>query len=146
MIVYLDTSALVKLYVAEDHSPEVHDLTLQAQFAGSAVLAYVEMASALTKAVRMNWLDSTESDTAWTTFLAQWPAFTRIALSTPLIESAGQMARKHGLRGYDAAHLAAAFHWQQSLQAQVTLATFDRELWQAAVSEGLAVWPTNFLM
>jgi len=55
MILYLDTSALLKRYVAEPGSKDVISLIDLADAVGSSLLTRVEMASALTKAVRMNW-------------------------------------------------------------------------------------------
>ena len=52
MILYLDTSALVKRYVMESGSKEVNALIESANTVGSAMLTQVEMASALAKAVR----------------------------------------------------------------------------------------------
>ncbi len=43
----------------------------------------------------------------------------------------------HGLRGYDATHLAAALFWQEMLGEPVTMATYDRQLWDAARSVGM---------
>ena len=42
---------------------------------------------------------------------------------------------------YDAVHLAAARFWQSSLGEPVTLATYDRQLWQAGDAAGLGAWP-----
>jgi hypothetical protein len=47
----------------------------------------------------------------------------------------------HGLRGYDAVHLAAASVWQAALGERVTLASFDRHLWTVAESVGLDAYP-----
>ena len=58
MILYLDTSALVKRYVMEPGSSEVIALIEQADMVGSALLTRVEMASAMSKAVRLNWVDA----------------------------------------------------------------------------------------
>jgi predicted nucleic acid-binding protein len=55
MILYLDTSALVKLYVLEPGSKEVNILIEQADTVGSSLLTRVEMASALTVSGRKKW-------------------------------------------------------------------------------------------
>ena len=56
---------------------------------------------------------------------------------------AGNLAWEHNLRGYDAVHLAAALSWGEALNAPVTLATFDRQLWQAAKMQGLRAYPDD---
>jgi predicted nucleic acid-binding protein len=58
-----------------------------------------------------------------------------------LVSRAEQMAWQYGLRGYDAVHLAAAKVWQQEIGHPVVLATFDRELREAAALVGLEAWP-----
>jgi hypothetical protein len=45
------------------------------------------------------------------------------------------------LRGYDAVQLASAVTWQESVGAAITLATFDRQLWDAGKQMGIHVWP-----
>lgn len=141
MILYLDTSALIKRYVAEAGSAEVTALVEQASHAGSVVLARVEMAAAFSKAARMEWVDAVEAEHAWEDFLSHWSSFTRITISPALIERASKLAWDQRLRGYEAAHLAAALLWQEVIDTPLTLATFDRELWQAARKSGLDAWP-----
>jgi predicted nucleic acid-binding protein len=141
MILYLDTSALVKRYVMEPGSKEVMALIEQADSVGSAVLTQVEMASALAKAVRMNSVEANHGEIAWQDFLSHWQSITRLSVTRGLVERAARLAWQYGLRGYDATHLAAALIWQELLEIPVTLATFDRDLWQVAKKAGMAVWP-----
>jgi len=58
-----------------------------------------------------------------------------------LVARAEALAWEYSLRGYDAVHLAAAVAWQERLDARIVVATFDRELWQAARQSGLETWP-----
>ena len=52
MIIYFDTSALVKLYVKEKNSAQVESLVESGEItAGSTVITQVEMASALQRSV-----------------------------------------------------------------------------------------------
>jgi len=145
MILYLDTSALVKRYVMETGSKEVNILIEQAETVGSAMLTRVEMASALAKAVRMNWVEAQDAENAWQDFLAHWQSFARLSVTPVLVERASRLAWEYGLRGYDATHFAAALLWQETLEMPITLATYDRELWLAANKAGMAVWPEGLL-
>lgn len=74
MILYLDTSALIKRYVVEAGSNEVTDLVEQAETVGSKLLTRIEMAAAFSKSVRMNWVEKGEAETAWQDSLVHWPA------------------------------------------------------------------------
>lgn len=143
MILYLDTSALVKRYVVEPGSKEVIALIEQADSVGSTMLTQVEMASALAKAVRMNWVKTENAEIAWQDFLSQWPSIARLSVTPGLVERAAHLAREYGLRGYDAIHFASALIWQEMLEMPVRLATFDRELWQTAKKAGMTVWPDS---
>ncbi|MCX6064746.1 MAG: type II toxin-antitoxin system VapC family toxin [Chloroflexi bacterium] len=145
MILYLDTSALIKRYVVEAGSNEVTAFIELAETVGSVILTRIEMAAALAKAVRMNWVESGEADSAWHDFLAHWQSFTRLSVTPALAERAARLAWEYGLRGYDATHLAAALLWQETLEMPVTLATYDRELWLAGQKAGLTVWPAGLV-
>ena len=141
MILYLDSSALVKRYVVESKSKEVIALIEQADTVGSTLLTRIEMASALTKAVRMNWVASDKAEIAWQDFLSDWESFVRIPVTSVLVERAARIAREYGLSGYDAIHFTTAILWQELLENPITLATFDRELWLVAKKVGVVVWP-----
>jgi predicted nucleic acid-binding protein len=141
MILYLDTSALVKRFVLEKGSTDVNTLISTADLVGSSIISQVEMASALGKALRMEWIDSTSAQSAYRDFLGQWQYFTRLMVSPGLIDRAAQLSWDYGLRGYDATHMASALFWQDSLDMEIVLATYDRELWIAAKKSGIKNWP-----
>jgi len=141
MIIYADTSALVKRYVREPSSEEFFALLETAEAVGTAVITQVEMASALGKAARLNWVEKEAAIQSWQDFLTHWQSFTRISLGAGIIERASRLAWEHELRGYDAVHLAAALTWQETLNLPILLATFDRELWRAGKKEHLKIWP-----
>lgn len=61
------------------------------------------------------------------------------------MERACQISFTHKFRGYDSLHLAAACLWQEKLALPVTLATYDRELWQAGREAGVQVWPEKLV-
>ena len=146
MIVYFDTSALVKGYVEEAGSREVHALLDdKAIIPGSAIVMEVEMAAALQKAVRLYNINDTLVAESWQDFLDDWSAFTHIQVSESLVSKASRIAFEYELRGYDSLHLAAALLWQEALAETVTLASYDRELWQAAREAGLEAWPEGLV-
>jgi hypothetical protein len=85
--------------------------------------------------VRRHW---DEAEAALLVFRADWLRLARVQLTEPLLARVDALAWDYALRGYDAAHLASALYWQESLREPVTLATFGRELWRAAAAAGLA--------
>ena len=145
MILYLDTSALVKRYVREAHSNEVIGWIEQAELVGSSVLTQVEMAATLAKAARLHWVEIEGAKNAWQDFSEHWQSYTRLSVTSTSLERASRLAWDFGLRGYDAMHLASAVIWQDMMEAPITLATFDRELWLAAPKTGLTVWPSELI-
>lgn len=143
MIVYLDASALVKRYVVEQGSAEVGELIDRAAAVGTVILSRAEVAAALAKAARMKLVPRPEAAAALQTFNAEWESLVRLQMTEILVSRAASLAWDHGLRGYDAAHLAAALFWQDMLGEAVTVASYDRQLWDAARSTGLAAWPAR---
>jgi predicted nucleic acid-binding protein len=143
MILYLDASALVKRYVTEPGSAEVSEVISEAEVIGTALISRAEVAAALAKAVRMDALTQEEALASLQVFRNEWPDLMRVQVTEILIARADTLAWEHGLRGYDAVHLAAASLWQDAMREQVTLSTFDRRLWAAAKRAGLACHPAD---
>lgn len=143
MIAYLDASALVKRYVAETGSAEVAELIGQAEAAGTAVISRAEVAAALARATRIQVLPRDEAVAALKFFSRDWENLIRLQITEGLVSRAASLAWDHGLRGYDAVHLASAFSWQDMLGAAITVASYDRQLWQAVKANGLIAWPES---
>ena len=141
MIVYLDTSALVKRYIAEVSSQEVAALITQAEQVGTSIISRAEVVAALAGAVRAGALRRDDGGRALTVFRGQWPVLVRLHATEALVAKADTLAWEHSLRGYDAVHLACAMSWQEGLAETVTVATFDQDLWLAAGRDGMNVWP-----
>jgi predicted nucleic acid-binding protein len=143
MILYADTSALVKKYVNEAGSGDVVSLLKQYPVIGTATLTQVEMAAALSKAVRQGWVDKAETLAAWKDFLSHWLSYMRLPVSAGIVERAAALAWRHGLRAYDSVHLASALTWQDAAGEEAVFACFDKNLLQAAHHEGLRIWPES---
>jgi predicted nucleic acid-binding protein len=141
VIAYLDASALVKRYVAEAGSAEVQALIQEAQATGTAVLSRAEVSAALAKAARVGLVTRDAALKALEAFTSDWEHLIRLQFSEPLAARAAALAWEHGLRGYDAVHLATALVWRETLGETVTVATYDRELWRGAQASGLSPWP-----
>lgn len=141
MIVYLDASALVKRYVAEAGSGEVEALIDEARAIGTAVVSRAEVAAALAKAARVGLITRAAALKALDAFNVDWEHLIRLQFGEPLAARAAALAWEHGLRGYDAVHLATALVWRETLGEMIAVATYDRELWRGAKASGLSPWP-----
>ena len=141
MILYLDASALVKRYVAEPGSIAVADAITQADVVGTSLISRAETVAALAKAVRVGILTKEDAYGAVLLFRSEWPIFVRVQATETLLVRADTLAWELGLRGYDAVQLASALIWQESMEQQIVLATFDRQLGEAAHQRGLTTFP-----
>lgn len=141
MILYLDTSALIKRYIDETGSEESRTWIKVSQTKATSLITRAEMAAGLTRLLRMNVLTRADYSRAIQEFRTDWIDYRRLAVTEQLVARADRLACEFGLRGYDAVHLAAALTWQENLDFPVTLATFDRGLANAARQSGLAVLP-----
>ena len=72
MILYLDSSALVKRYIAERGSQDVGQWIQEAEAIGVSILARVEVTAAISRATRMNVLSAGESQRAIDVFRSEW--------------------------------------------------------------------------
>ena len=143
MIIYFDTSALLKSLINEKGSEEVIELLAANARVGTAEITRAEISAALAKAVRMGAADRGIATTALTRFRSEWPGWMRHQITNELVAQGDSIAWEYGLRGYDAIHLAAAQHWDRVFDDRVVLATYDRRLWRAANATGLVAWPPD---
>lgn len=143
MILYLDASALVKRYVEEEGSEAVAAWLQESETPATALITRVEVAAALAKAVRMKVLNEKGSKAALAAFVEDWPNLVRVPLTEGLAARAASLAVRHGLRGYDAVHLASALLLGELVNEEVCFAAYDERLRQAARDEGLVCLPAG---
>lgn len=139
MIVYADTSQIIKLFLDEAGSDQVHDLFRNRDRLASSVIAYAECRAALAQARRMSRLTHGSYHSVLVEFEARWRVMQKMDVSSNVIQLAGDLAEKHALRGYDAIHLASAVTLQRDLQEPVLFSAADQPLLEAAKAEGLSV-------
>jgi predicted nucleic acid-binding protein len=106
VILYADTSSLVKLYVDEPGSDRVLRLVDQAEIVGTSVVAYAEARAALARRRREKSLTRDAHQQMKAAFEADWPRLMTLEVAEPLARRAGELAERHRLRGFDAIHLA----------------------------------------
>jgi predicted nucleic acid-binding protein len=141
-VYYLDTSALVKLYVRE---PGTEQMLRLADPAGGHALALlgltrVEFRSAVRQRERAgdvahdiadNLIDSMDEHLA-NFFLVQ-------PLTDLVIEEAAALLDRHALKAYDAVQLAGCIMLRARLGRHATFVCSDRQLVRAAEDEGMTV-------
>jgi uncharacterized protein len=139
MIVYLDTSSLVKLYVEEEGSSAIATLVTSAKVAATSMVAYPEARAAFARRFREKSFTSADHQRIKTCFNRDWRDYFIVKLTEDAILLAGNLAEKHALRGFDSIHLAAALILRQETSFSVKFSCFDDRLVSAAAAEGLLV-------
>jgi len=139
MNAYLDTSALVKLYVAEAGADAVRALVAQADAVATSSLAYAEARAAFARRVREGSLADAAAARVVAALDRDWDRLVTIEARGPLCRAAGSLAERHALRGFDAIHLASALELAALLGAPPVFACFDEALSHAAAAEGFQV-------
>lgn len=135
MIAYFDTSAIVKFSLDEPGIAEVDDVWTSAYSVFSSRTTYAEARAALARAHRGGRSTPEEHAFARQGLDRRWREVERIEVTDDLVHLAGDLADRRGLRGYDCIHLASAL----TLGVAVLLTSWDRELNEAALAEGLHV-------
>lgn len=139
MILYLDTGALVKLYVPEPDSPRVKQRVDASEMAATSRVAYAEARAAFARKRRERAVTPRDYRTMVQDFDDDWDSFFVVDVSPTLIKRAGQLAETFALRGYDAVHLASAVIVSEEGDQAVMFACFDDKLARAARRQGLTV-------
>jgi predicted nucleic acid-binding protein len=133
LILYLDTSSLVKLYVAEPGSARVRQLVDQAEIVTTSVVAYPEARAAFARRRRERSLTPTGHRRARTALEADWPRLLTLDVDPSLARNAGDLAERHRLRGFDALHLAAYLLVSEEFTGErVSFSSADHRLAAAA--------------
>ncbi len=154
MILYLDTSALVKLYIEEEGTDEVQRAVEDAESVAASAVAYPEARSAFARLERDGHLSPGEHRAIVAELDGEWPSYEVVDVTRDVAGIAGALAARHLLRGFDAVHLASAVVLKaarglysreasergeaEMWPPEVRLMTYDGSLLSAARGENLA--------
>jgi len=136
VILYLDTSALVKLYVEERGSAAVAEWVAEAGIVAAARIAYAEARAAFARSRREGGLTPASLRRVVAHLDDDWARYAIVEITDAVVRTAGRYAERHALRGFDALHLAAATELRRPKGA-VAFGCFDRALNRAAQGEKL---------
>ena len=133
MTLYLDTSSLVKLYVAESGSEDVRAHVDRAAIVATSMIAYPETRAALARRRRERALLPLAFAGAKRKFEDDWPKYLAVKLTESLCRDAGNLAERYALRGYDSVHLASFLELaRQAGTTETEFSSFDDRLNRAA--------------
>ena len=137
MILYCDTSALVKLYIAEVNSALVISQVEQAESVAVCRIAWAEAHAAFARRAREVAADRETLERAKAALAGDWSEFVILEVNQNLVELAGEYADTFALRAYDSIQLAAAHEVLRISGSTVMFASFDRRLNRAAKALGM---------
>ena len=137
MVIYLDTSSLVKLYVEEEDSADVAGLVKSSKITATSMIAYPETRAALARRFREDMFKPREYRQLISFFNKDWENYMIVRLTKNLVRLAGDLAEKHGLRGFDSIHLSSAMTLCQELSTPVIFSCSDQKLQRASQVEKL---------
>jgi uncharacterized protein len=143
LILYLDTSALVKRYLKEPYSDEVLTKWIEATEIITSSVAYAETLASFYRKKREAGLKDTLIKKIADSFRTDWNSFIRVEVSDQLNEYIDRIIVKHPLRGFDTIHLASAMIMHERLGRDFVFACFDTRLANAAKTEGIETFPLN---
>lgn len=141
MIVFCDTSALMKLYAREAHSDLMRSTVDGAARCLVSLIAWAEMCAAFGLKRRTQQLDEAQVTSALQRLHNEWAQYHRLVIDTPLIEDAGGLALRFGLRAYDSVQLASAQRAHRQLGDLLVFCCFDKQLNTAASALAIPILP-----
>lgn len=141
MIAYLDTSALVKLYVSEQGSRALRAYASRSEALATSVVAYAEARAAFARLLRSGGTDPRQHGRRLRRLNMDWDDYVRVELTPELAREAGNIAELHGLRGFDSIHLASGLWLRERSASGLAFAAYDRRLHAAAALAGMTTYP-----
>jgi predicted nucleic acid-binding protein len=137
MILFCDTSALLKLYIVEPDSDALKAKLYDAEAVAVCRIAWAEAHAALSRRAREVTEDAPVIDLAKQALASDWPYYLVMEVDQALVERAGDFADTFALRGYDSVQLAAAYEAARIAQTPLCFACFDGRLNKAAKVLGM---------
>jgi predicted nucleic acid-binding protein len=152
MILFLDTSCLVKLFLDEAGSADVEAHEARAAQIAVSSITFAEAYAAFAAGERaapaggrfvprrpasatVGTYDAVDAE-----FRQRWPRFFAVSISYAVLQRAAILSRRHALRAYDSVQLASAVHLSVTLPEPLEFATWDKDLPTPAKAEGLTTY------
>lgn len=139
MILYCDTSALIKRYVEEEGTGDVDAVWDKAVEVATSVAAFAESMAAFYRKLKEGVFSTVEYSQTIAEFKNEYLRLLLIPITSELNLIIEKLIKKYSLRGFDAIHLASAIVIHKGKHLTTKFACFDKNLNRAAKLEGLDV-------
>ena len=138
MLIFLDSSALVKYYVTEQGSVRIRSLVDDSQNVTLvSAIALPEVTSALARRQREGLFGKRFLRQSYQSFQEDLRVtFQRIPVEDAMLTDAAELALRRPVKGYDAVQIATAIAVQQRFVA-LTFISADKQMLRAAQAEGM---------
>lgn len=137
MIYYLDSSALVKRYVAESGSARITELVEGDENIAVSWLALPETLAAVVRRAKGGSISAEDLNSIKDQLHRDMQRFIIIELSGAPVEGVEALINRHALRGADSIHLATALWLKKATKTPIVFVASDHELLTAAHAERL---------
>ena len=142
MILYLDTSALVKKYFDEMGSSDVISLWMRTDAIATSAVAYAEAMAAFYRKFKEGTVARSDFGNILDAFENDWQSFIVIIVNSDLNPMVKKIVSRQSIRGFDAIHLASALILNETVERDLVFCCFDNQLLSAASTEDLKTFPT----
>jgi predicted nucleic acid-binding protein len=141
MILYLDTSALVKKYFKEKNSSEVISAWKSSIGIATSAVAFAELLAAVYRKATETRVRKAHLENVVKQFQEDWSSLIIVEVDNRLNETIHKVIANHCLRGFDAIHLASALTIGSAVVDNFLFACYDERLRHAAQAEGVETLP-----
>lgn len=129
----------MKLYLQEDGREVVFAAVNASEQVATSTIAYAEARSTFARKWRENRWDAEGHKQAVSDLNEDWPSYLRLIVSHELAYSAGALAERYALRGYDSVHLESVIQLAE-WEDDVPFLAFDEDLIASARRAQVAIY------
>lgn len=143
MILFADTSALLKLYIEEPGSERMQTIVAASEEVAASLLTYGEIYATLARRRREASLSAAQHAVATAEFERDWREMVQVPLGPETLAEIPALCSRYPLRGGDALQLASALRFTRN-RLPLVFACSDQQLLEAAAGEALETFdPTS---
>ncbi|RMG61066.1 MAG: PIN domain-containing protein [Deltaproteobacteria bacterium] len=139
MILYLDTSCLVKIYVEEEGSELVQQKIDESEIVATSLIAYAELFSAVSRKLREGQINRSGFTRVKEQIEKDWNSLLSVKPTEKIVREAANLCVRHGVRAYDAIHIRSAQEIAEKTGVGILFLSSDNQQTKAAEKEGLEV-------
>jgi predicted nucleic acid-binding protein len=138
-MIYIDTSALAKRYIAEKGSERLHMLLSQHAVVATSRLTYAEILSAITRRHRAADVSIPDMVKVKKEFRADWERFTVVEVHAGVSQFVDRVIEKYALKASDSIHLSTALWLKHTTKQDLVFVASDIEILKRAKAERLEI-------